>query len=157
MPDGRPTFPNARYLAPRADWELFTRPDLRPHLPWVDRSIAPLAELGVLDLVEGETPLAEGVTALPTPGHTPGHTSVLVSSAGEGLLILGDVAPHPAQLTRPSWKFGADMDGDTAVTTRAQVLERVEAEGLLVACGHHPRPGFGRLVQEDGARYWRPL
>ena len=73
-----PTFKNARYTVHRADWEHFTVPDddsefgMEP----IERSVIPLDRIGVLDLMEGETELAPGVTAILTPGHTPGHMAL---------------------------------------------------------------------------------
>ena len=70
-----PVFSNARYTVHRADWEHFTVPDEDSEFGMepIERSVIPLQQIGVLDLMEGETELAPGITAIPTPGHTPGH------------------------------------------------------------------------------------
>jgi glyoxylase-like metal-dependent hydrolase (beta-lactamase superfamily II) len=73
---------------------------------------------------------------LHTPGHTPGHLSTLISSGDERALICGDVAVHPAQVCHPKWNVMFDMDGETARTTRATILDSVEAEGMTVAERH---------------------
>lgn len=91
--------------------------------------------------VEGEAELAPGVVAFDTPGHLPGHMSVRV---GDELVILGDVAVHPAQLARPGLVYVSDDDADRSAQTREKALS---AHGdRILACGHFPGSGFGRIV-----------
>ncbi len=153
---GRPrlTFPRARYYLPRADWEHFTAPER------IDQSggrltLLPLQELGALELFSGEVTLAEGVTTMPTPGHTPGHTSILIASQGERALIAGDLANHPLQVDRTDWSSTFDTDPAQAAETRRRVFDFLESEGLRVAFGHFPPPNFGRLVRLEGRRVFR--
>jgi glyoxylase-like metal-dependent hydrolase (beta-lactamase superfamily II) len=87
----RPTFPRARYLAHRADWDTFRRPEVQQALAgvagaYVEQTLTPLESLGALDLADGERSLSEEVTALHTPGHTPGSQCLLVG----GRLVAGD-------------------------------------------------------------------
>jgi len=138
-PDGGPVFPRARYVTQEAEWE------------------AALDDLGVLRMMDGEEPLTDELTAIPTPGHSPGHASVLVSSGGEQALVLGDVIVHPAQATETTWNVAFDVDKERATFTRAQLLDWLEADGIPVAAGHIPGTGFGRVVREEGRRYWKPL
>jgi len=97
---GVPTFPRARYVLHRAEWDARAQHAARAESlgqpPYVDRIVTPLADLGVLDLVDGEHALAPDITAIPTPGHSPGHMSVIVASDGERAIVLGDVLLHPA-------------------------------------------------------------
>lgn len=157
--EGKPTFPRARYLIHQADWEAFHRPEAEANLPepYVARTITPLQSLGVLELLSGERALTAEVTAIPTPGHTPGHMSILVSSGGEKALITGDVLLHPAQVSEPEWCIAFDMDAEEAVRTRRRILDRLEAEGLTVVACHFPEPGYGRIVRLEGRRYWQAL
>ena len=148
----RPTFPRARYLVHQADWETFTQEAGR--FPWVERAVAPLLSLGVLELTSDGHALTDQLTLLHTPGHTPGHQSVLVVSRDERAILWGDLAVHPAQLTEPDWRFAADMDADAARQARRHLLDRIETEGMTVAARHFPAPGFGRLVRLEGRRYW---
>ena len=155
----RLTFPSARYVTHRADWEAFHRPEVQAHFTfsYVEQTITPLQELGALELIEGDRDLTPQVRLLHTPGHTPGHLSTLITSGGERALIWGDVAIHPAQVSQPEWNAMFDMDGETARATRVAILDRVEAEGLTVAARHFPEPGFGRVVRLEGRRYWQSL
>jgi glyoxylase-like metal-dependent hydrolase (beta-lactamase superfamily II) len=153
----RATFPRARYVMHQADWEAFKRPEVQASFPFTfwEETLGPLETLGVLELLAGERALTSEITAIPTPGHTPGHMSLALVSGGQRALIMGDVAIHPAQVTEPSWSVLFDMDQALAARVRQQFLDRVEAEGAtLVAC-HFPAPGFGRLVRLEGRRYWQ--
>jgi glyoxylase-like metal-dependent hydrolase (beta-lactamase superfamily II) len=113
-----------------------------------------MAALGVLDFVTGEHALAPDVVAIPTPGHSPGHMSVVIASGGERAIILGDVLLHPAQVTEPDWLSRMDMDGEAACLMRRHVLDRVEAEGMTMAAGHVRGSGFGRIIRIQGRRFW---
>ena len=157
--DGTPRFKNARYLAGKADWDFFQIPEVQANFPPGSFSgpVEPLKAAGVLDLVEGDQVLTPEVTAIATPGHTPGHMSVLISSGGEKAIITGDTLASPAHVTHPEWAFMFDADQGQAVATRTALVERAEAEGLtLVAC-HLPAPGFGTVVRVEGKRYWRGI
>ena len=155
--DGAATFPAARHLVPHADWEHFRAPDGGETDPAVAAQIEPLEEMGLLDLVEGEHSVTPELTLVPTPGHTPGHQSLLVTSGGERALILGDVANHPAQVEEVEWSPIFDGDAEAAAHTRRGVMERLEQGGDLVAAGHFPHPGFGHIVRLEGRRIFRAL
>jgi glyoxylase-like metal-dependent hydrolase (beta-lactamase superfamily II) len=159
-PGGGPaqaTFPRARYLTHQADWAAFQSPEVQGHFPFPywQETLGPLETLGVLELLTGEQALTGEITAIPTPGHTPGSMGLAMVSGGQRALIIGDVTVNPAQVTEPDWVFAFDMDPAQAVQTRKQMIERAEAEeALLIAC-HFPHPGHGRLVRLEGRRYWQ--
>ena len=152
-----PFFTNARYYIPQADWDVFTRRTRMSMFAYIAEQVTPLMELGVLELVEGEQPIGDHLTALPTPGHTPGHTSVLVSSAGESAVILGDAAHVPVQAHHTDWSPRADTNPELSRQNRADLFDRMEKDHSLVISGHFPVPGFGRLVRVKGRRYWHAL
>ena len=156
-PDKVTTFPKARYWVPQEDWDHFSAKDAAAQNPHMGASVLPLKDLGVLDLFSGEKAITPELTTYPTPGHTPGHTSIMVSSAGERAIITGDLAHHPAQVDRTEWCSGADGDPATAVETRSKVFDQLEADGLLAAICHFPDPGFGKLVRLEGKRVWQAL
>lgn len=157
-PAPSPAFPRARYLVPRADVETWERPEVREGfpIPFVGDTLDPLIELGVVDLVHGELTLGRELTILETPGHTPGHSSLLIMSARETALLAGDVWLHPAQVTEPSWASAFDMDAQTATQTRISLAQRVADEGMTVGACHFPEP-FGQLVRLEGRHHWIPL
>ena len=157
--DGRhvPVFPNARYVVHEDDLTHFRKPEVQAagRFPYIDKLIDPLDELGALDTLPGDSDLTAEVRALHTPGHTPGHMSVMVASGGERALIQGDVLIHPAQITEPSWTPLFDGDAETAEATRRTLLDRLEASGDTVVSCHFTKPGFGQIVSVEGRRYWR--
>ena len=156
MSDGSPTFPNARYLVTKADWDHWTQPEIRADAPHVDAQMLPLESLNVLDLIEGDYDVTDEVKTISTPGHTPGHVSLIVSSGGESAFVLGDVAHSPAQAHYTDWSPVFDTDPDLARRTRHTVLDELEEGAALAASGHFPDPGFGRFVRDGGRRVWRP-
>jgi glyoxylase-like metal-dependent hydrolase (beta-lactamase superfamily II) len=155
----RLTFPRARYIVHRADWEAFHQPEVQAHFPWpyVEQTITPLAELDALELIDGDRVIAPSIELWHTPGHTPGHLSTLLVSQGERALIWGDVAMHPVQISNPDVNTMFELDPDRARATRNSVFDRVETEGMLVAARHFPEPGFGHVLRLEGRRYWQPL
>jgi glyoxylase-like metal-dependent hydrolase (beta-lactamase superfamily II) len=152
-----PTFPNARYWMSAKDWEATRLPEAQDRFPNAATCIWPLAELGLMELMDGEYSLTRALTALPTPGHTPGHMSILIRSQGEHALILGDAAHNPAQVHETDWVSRADMDPEVTRRTRRALMERLEREGIVVAAGHFPAPGFGKIVRLEGRRLWQVL
>lgn len=151
---GAPRFRNARYLLHQRDWDHFSgRTPVPKHFT---RFVAPLARLESLDLLAGETELAPGVTALETPGHTPGHMSLLLQSRGEGLVISGDVVNSPVYVSQPQLPFPSDADHALGIRTRLALMERIEGNGLRLASAHFPEPGWGGVVRIDGRRWFAP-
>ena len=156
-PSARAMFQRARYVMHQADWETFGKKEVQEMFPFSywDETLGPLESLGILDLLSNESPLTSEVTAIPTPGHTPGHMSLLVNSDGQRAVILGDVAIHPAQVTESEWFFAFELDQAQANRTRQEFFDRLAAEGTTVAACHFPAPGFGRIVRTEGCRYWQ--
>ncbi|ETX15990.1 twin-arginine translocation pathway signal protein [Roseivivax halodurans JCM 10272] len=102
-----------------------------------------------LTTFEGEASVASGVTALPLPGHTPGHTGFMVSSGDAQLLIWADIVHvTPVQFARPDVAIGFDVDPDQAVATRQQILDRVATDRLRVAGSHIGFPGVANVARE---------
>ncbi len=153
-----PNFPGARYLAPRPDWEHFTKPDVLESAPQVRNYVVPLQELGLMDLVDSEHVVTNGVTTLASPGHTPGHQVILISSQGEKAMIVGDLLHSRVQVQEPDWCAGVDTDKPQSRRSREAVLKRAENEGYVVAAGHfHPQDHIGKVVRLEGRRYWQAL
>ena len=152
-----PAFPNARYVAHQADLDHFRRPDIQAasSFPFMDRCVESIVNLGLFDTLTEDTDLTSEVRALHTPGHTPGHMSVLVSSEGETALIQGDALVHPAQVTEDDWNCYFDYDWPLSTGTRRKMLDDVEAHGTPVISCHFPAPGFGIVKRTEGRRYWQ--
>lgn len=150
---GKPLFPKARYLVPRADWDHYSA---EAYASFV-RDVAPLERLGVLDLIEGERVLTPSMTTLPTPGHTPGHTSVAITSGGERGFILGDVVFSEVDAALPDLLSTFDGDRELARQTRKVIVQRLAADGSLVGASHIRAPGLGRFVRKGDGTRWEPL
>lgn len=151
----RPRFPRARYLVPEADWHHY-RAQPEPSALFREQVI-PLESLGVMSLIGGDFVLSDSVTTVATPGHTPGHLSVAISSGGERGFVLGDVAITAIEAHETDWVNAFDWDKDLARRTRHAVLDRLERERALVAASHFPKPGLGRFVRQDGRRVWEAV
>jgi YD repeat-containing protein len=150
-----PRFSNARYLMPRLDWEHYSgRDEIHPSIP---RQALALRGCDALELYDGQAQVCPVLHGLPTPGHTPGHTSFVLESGGESCFVLGDLAHHPAALHETGWVQRFDWDPAQARRTREHTLDRLEAAGTLVAAGHLPIPNVGYLVRDGGVRTFRPL
>lgn len=151
-----PLFPNARHIVQQTEWDYWTADDDRREAANYDAVLAPLEAAGLLDLVEGEQDVTSEVVTIPTPGHTPGHVSIVVASGGERAYLIADAAHHRVQISEPTWSASADVDAEQASRTRAELFARIEQEGALLASGHFPFPGFGRVVTSDGQPVFEP-
>lgn len=157
---GRVLFPEAKFLVPKLDWEHYGAN--RPVPPATgnesfERDVRPLEALGVMELVDGERTISASLTAIPTPGHTPGHTSVVVTSGQERGFILGDVVITAIDAEDPGIDSIFDWDSGIARETRTKTVERLIADGSLVGASHLPAPGLGRFVREGGRQRWQAL
>ena len=152
------TFPRAKYLVPKEDWDYFTQPEILQSQPEVQDNIFPLEALGVLELIEGDYAVTPEITTLPTPGHTPGHLAIVVNSQGEKAMVVGDLFHSSVQVTEADWRPGPDMDKELASRTRHTVLDRLERDGCPVVAWHIPRGrGIGKVVRVEGRRLWQAL
>lgn len=154
--DGQPTFPNARYLVSQVECDYWLSPTapVERGAVFSQSQTRPLIDARQLDTFEGEHEVAAGLTMIPTPGHTAGHCSVLLSSAGERLIILGDVAPHPVHLEHPDWRPVFDHEPDRAAETRRVVASEAAAAGTLLTGGHFPILSVGRLRRVETGFRW---
>jgi len=143
--EGVPLFPRARYVV-HADAVAFALQ--RAGLPHIRRCVEPLAQR--FERVTGDHELAPGVTAFVAPGHYPGHMALRLTSEGSRALLLADTAVHPAMLDRPDLEYVADAQPATCAETRRALLPELVDRDVLVACGHYPGSGIGRLVTRDG-------
>ncbi|MEO8539300.1 MAG: MBL fold metallo-hydrolase [bacterium] len=147
----RPMFPNAEYIVSEAEWAFWGATQSKE----IARCMRTVEQAGQLRAVPDGFEPAPGVSMLSTPGHTPGHISVLVTGGGQGAVITGDAAHHPGEFEDPELNPPYDSDPATAKASRKALADRVEAEGLLVVGGHFPAPGAGTLVRVEGRRTWR--
>ena len=147
----RVAFPNARYVVQAGEYAYATHPNERTAASYFPHNFQPVLEAGRFELIEGERELAPGIRALPTPGHTPHHQSVLLESDGERALYAADLIPTHAHLPL-GWIMGYDVEPLVTLETKRRVLERAHAEGWLVIFEHDAHVPWGR-VAHDGKAY----
>jgi glyoxylase-like metal-dependent hydrolase (beta-lactamase superfamily II) len=159
LDDGRwvPTFPNAQYLFGRVEWEHWdrTREDWTPTI--IEESIQPVLDARLHKLVETDHRITGEVWLEPTPGHTPGHVSVRISSRGEQAIITGDLMHHPCQIAHPEWNSVADVDPEQACVTRRAFVQHRADQGELVIGTHFAAPVAGHIVRDGDAHRFRVL
>jgi glyoxylase-like metal-dependent hydrolase (beta-lactamase superfamily II) len=134
--DGEPYFPNARYVVSRGDADAYA--SINPALG--GRLLDPLRAAGQLDLADGQTALAPGVRIVPTPGHTPGHQSVLLDTPERPVLLTGDLLLHAVHLVEPALAYAHDMDPVAARASRTRLLGELAARGAVLATPHLTEP-----------------
>jgi glyoxylase-like metal-dependent hydrolase (beta-lactamase superfamily II) len=147
-----PTFPNARYLIGRTEWEHWQVTD-GAYSNNLSDTVQPVVDAGAVDFVETDHQVCPQVRLTPTPGHTPGHVSVVISSGGQSAFITGDMAHHPIQFSEPDIAAPADSDSPLAARTRRGFLADRVADGALVIGTHFGGPSAGRIIAAGGA--WR--
>lgn len=157
--EGKPTFPNARYIVHRDDWNAFHEPLLEKAFPfpYLEEQVFSLEQAGVLELIDGETKITSEITAIPAHGHTPGHMCLVIESLGQKGMICGDAILHPAQIREPDWPFVFDVDREHAARTRRELIDRIEREDMMLIQCHFPEPGHGRIVRRPDGRWWEPV
>jgi glyoxylase-like metal-dependent hydrolase (beta-lactamase superfamily II) len=127
-------FTEAQVIIQKADVEAYT--ENRELAGQYDRLIGPLRAEGRLEAVDGELSLSPHVRLVPTPGHTPGHQSVLVEDGEDSLLITGDLLVHPVQLLHPELAYQSEMDPQAARISRERMFEYVAARKAITATSH---------------------
>lgn len=151
-----PTFPQARYLFGRrewAHWKLLRETGDDHHLAHFTDAIDPVMRAGLVEFIDPDYQITDEISLIPTPGHTPGHVSVLIRSAGEEAVITGDLMHHPIQLAVPDTPSNFDMDKEQGVRTRLDFIRRFADQRTLVIGSHFPGPTAGRIV--SGGKSWK--
>lgn len=144
-----PTFPNARYIFGRTEYEHWRDHSTdAAHAAVFNDSVKPIIDAGVADLVASNARLSDEVTLIPTPGHSPGHVSVHIRSEGAEALLTGDVAHHPIQMAHLDWSSTADSDQKQSAATRRELFSRFADAPTLVIGGHF---GAGHIVRDGEA------
>ena len=150
-----PTFPNARYLFARTEWEHWdANDDETVYGPVLADSVRPVVEAGLVDLVEMDHRVCPQVCLEPTPGHTPGHVSVHIRSGEAEALITGDCIHHPVQMTRPDWCSSADVDQAQGLQTRETLLQRYVDQDILIIGTHFAAPTAGHIKHLEVGGYY---
>ena len=145
-----PTFPQARYLFGKQEFDHWTH--LRDtggyhNIEHLHDAVDPIVAAGLVDYITTDYQLTDEVSLFPTPGHTPGHVSVLIRSRGEEAVITGDLMHHPIQLLEPLRHANFDMDKAQAALTREAFVKRFANSKVLVIGSHFCDPTSGWIVR----------
>lgn len=138
------SFPRARYVVQRGELEWSRIRNERIQASYLPHNVDPVVEAGRMDLVDGDVEIVPGVSVMRTPGHTPHHQSVLISSAGETACFLADVIPTAAHLPLP-WIMGYDVEPLVTLESKRTLLTRARDERWLLVFEHDPVVPWGRL------------
>ena len=160
--DGGLRYPNAAYYVSAAEWDFWMDPDLKTKMPaemhaFVDGAQKHLSAVKdrVTMLKPGDD-IVTGVSVLDTPGHTPGHISLIVAG-GEGLIITADTIANPQIFfPHPDWTFAFDSDPALAVANRKAMLDRAAADKMKLLGFHWTYPGVGYAERKDNAYIYVP-
>ncbi|GGK44549.1 MBL fold metallo-hydrolase [Salinarimonas ramus] len=156
-----PRFPNARHVMGATEHAYWTDPATPETAPdWLKglalgaaRVIGTLGD--VLETAGEDEEIAPGLRYVPTPGHTPGHMSVLVSSGADQLMIGGDALTNAlVSFQKPDWPLGTDLDRELAIATRLSLLDRLATDRIGLVGFHLPFPGFGFAERRNDAFIW---
>lgn len=155
-------FPNAQLAISKTEFDFWTD-EAKTSWTGVLKMLVDAARANLLPnkdrliLVEDGKETIKGVTAIATPGHTPGHTSYVIASGGKSFLYTGDFVSHTALSFRhPEWAFGFDGDPAAASATRAKTLDMAAADGMSLIGYHFAFPGIGQVAREGGAYRFVP-
>ena len=164
---GQPLFPKAKILVAQADNDYWLSEKVaeqapegaKPFFKMARDSAAPYVAHHQWQTFTEGSELVPGIKAVKANGHTPGHTAYAVESAGQKLLIWGDlVHSHAVQFTRPGVSIEFDVDQKQAIATRRAIMKEAAASKVLVAGMHLPFPGMGHVRAEGQGRYaWVPV
>lgn len=158
--DGRPNFPNARYMMWKTEWDYWTSEETLAQVPEVRAKFArenlfPLQDR--FDLIKHEEEIRPGIRAISAPGHSPGHMIVEISSANEKLFFFADTALHPIHLEHPDWFAVVDNNPEQVLPTRHRLFNLAATEQALVLGYHFEFPGLGHVIPKGKTWQWQPI
>ena len=150
-----PTFPKARYVMARREFEHWQAVQQRgadsPHRLAFEDSVLPVVRTGQSVLVEDDYALEDGLWFESAPGHTPGNVVIHARSRDDRAVFLGDVLHHQFQLMKPEWSTLACSDRELSRKTRMRLVEEYAERGTRLLPGHFPAPTAGRIVRRGSA------
>ena len=152
LQDGRwiPTFPKARYLFSKQEYDFWAERHAGAPLPYFSDSVLPVVEAGKVEFVSDDHALDDHVRLKPTPGHTPHHVAVAFGLNRDDAIMTGDMFHSPLQLRYPELSPRFDVDMTQSAKTRRDFLERYCDADTLCCTAHFPSPSVGRIRRWDG-------
>src|ERR1700730_12839184 len=142
---GVPTFPNARYVFGKNEFDYWTAQHANTPVPPFDDSVLPIVEVGRAEIVRDDYAIGDHTRILPTPGHTPGHVAFTFGRGRDDAVFSGDLMHSPLQARHPELSAKFDVDQAQAATTRRNFLERYCDTDTLCCTAHFPSPSAGKI------------
>lgn len=142
------SFPNATYVVQANELEFARHTNERTRASYLPHNFEPVAAAGRWRVLQGDSQIVPGITAILTPGHVPWHQSILIQSGGESLVYLGDIVPTRHHLPL-AWIMGYDLEPLRVLETRRALLKRAVAEQWWLCFGHDAEVAMGRAVAEE--------
>jgi glyoxylase-like metal-dependent hydrolase (beta-lactamase superfamily II) len=146
-----PTFPNARYIFGRTEFNHWTAQNAKAEVPTFVDSVLPVVEANRAELVGDDFAIGDHVRILPTPGHTPGHAAFAFGKGKDAAIFTGDAMHSPLQTRFPDLSPKFDADPLAAAKTRRSLLERLCDTDTLCCTAHFPSPSAGRIKRRGDA------
>lgn len=151
-----PTFPKAKYIIQKGEWEYALHPCERDKESYLSQNFLPLEIHGLLQLVDGNTEIAEGVEVLLAPGHTSRHQCVKIRSDGKTLFYLGDVVPTSAHIGL-SYVMSYDLFPLETIENKKKIFEQAIEEDWILFFTHDPHHFFGKVKKIDDKYRFQPF
>ena len=152
--DGALTFPNAKHMATKAEWDFWMADE--SGMGMNAETVVPFLKDN-LNFIEPGHEIAPGVTAIATPGHTPGHISLHINAGDQEVYMIVDLLHTEAQFYEPDWFVAFDIDPAQARATREAIYPKIAQPNVIVTDGHFADSVFGTVTLEDGKPQWHPM
>ena len=146
-----PTFPNARYVFAKNEFDYWREQNAKAPVPQFGDSVLPVVEADKADIVTNDFAIGDYARILPTPGHTPGHVAFAFGKGKDTAVFSGDLMHTPLQTLYPALSPKFDVDPAQAAVTRRSFLERYCDTDTLCCTAHFPSPSVGKIRRKgDG-------
>lgn len=146
-----PTFPNARYVFAKQEFDHWSAQNAKAEIPPFADSVLPVVEAKRHEFVGNDHQIGDHVRILPTPGHTPGHVAIAMGRGKDDAVFSGDLMHSPLQTLYPELSIKFDVDQAAAATTRRSFLERYCDTDTLCCTAHFPSPSVGKIRRKGNA------
>tara|TARA_Y100000748_G_scaffold303589_1_gene309162 strand:- start:20 stop:859 length:840 start_codon:yes stop_codon:yes gene_type:complete len=154
----KPYFKNAEYLVPSKEWNFWQNcvdPNRADHIKSFNENFKEITNFNQLRLINEYESISKNISTIPTPGHTPGHTSLIIYSNQIKGYITGDVFHSTAQFPNPEWSHRADIDSNMAIKTRKKLLMELNGDEII-AVGHlEQNKNIGKIIISKEKKYWK--
>ncbi|MGQ9708136.1 MAG: MBL fold metallo-hydrolase [bacterium] len=156
--DGRPmpSFPNARYVVQKIEWQEAINPNRRSRASYLSDNFLPIQEMGLLELVDGSTELIPGIELLHTGGHTKGMQVVKIKGMDRTAIFWSDMIPTRGHIPVP-YIMGYDLFPLRSMEQKEKLLSQAVAEGWLSFLEHDPDVFAGQIIQIDNRYKFQPI